>query len=193
VHTPYSEPGRHRLLLQQLPDQVDGMSAAARNVIGHYRAELADLPGSRREEINSRWLESILDLDQDRHRGPLDEPRDLSSRVAGCCSDHSSSVLCANASRPATASASPATCCRVTTSTTSSWRFPACPGPLVSTAACSCLSRRTVFLPVGDDVNARLVVPVCNGHLIEDVGILIAQVYDHKVRDRNRFDHPGRD
>jgi hypothetical protein len=31
-------------------------------------------------------------------------------------------VLCANAaSRPAIASASPATCCRVTTSTTSSW------------------------------------------------------------------------
>jgi hypothetical protein len=70
IHTPHSEPGQHRLLLQQLPDQVDAIAAAARNVICHYRAELADLPEQRRNEINSRWLESILDLDQDRHPSP---------------------------------------------------------------------------------------------------------------------------
>jgi hypothetical protein len=50
MHTPTPEPGQHRLLLQRLPDQVDAISAAARNVIGHYRAELADPPGLRREE-----------------------------------------------------------------------------------------------------------------------------------------------
>ena len=72
---------------------MDAISAAARNVIGHYRAELADLPEQRRDEINSRWLEAILDLDQDRHPRPLDEPRDLPSRVAGCCRDHSLFVV----------------------------------------------------------------------------------------------------
>ncbi len=56
-HTPYSDPGKHRGLLRQLPDNVDAICAAARNVIGHYRAELADLPDERREEINSRWLD----------------------------------------------------------------------------------------------------------------------------------------
>jgi hypothetical protein len=72
---------------------VDAISAAARNMIGHYRAELADRPEQRRDEINSRWLESILDLDQDCHPRPLDEPRDLPSRVAGCCRDHSLFVV----------------------------------------------------------------------------------------------------
>ena len=72
---------------------MDAISAAARNMIGHYRAKLADLPEQRRDEISSRWLEAILDLDQDRHPRPLDEPRDLPSRVAGCCRDHSLFVV----------------------------------------------------------------------------------------------------
>jgi hypothetical protein len=71
-HTPHSDPGKHRDLVRQLPDNVDAICAAARNVISHYRAELADLPDERREEFNSRWLDAILDLDQGRHPHRLD-------------------------------------------------------------------------------------------------------------------------
>lgn len=88
-HSPYSDPGRYSALLAELPDDVESLSAAARNVIAHYRAELPGLPLERRGEIDSRWLERILDLDQQRHAARLASPRDVASRVAGCCRDHS--------------------------------------------------------------------------------------------------------
>lgn len=87
--SPYSDPGRHAARLADLPDDVESLCAAARNVIAHYRAELPDLPVERHAEIDSRWLERILDLDQQRHPEPLSSPRTLDARVAGCCRDHS--------------------------------------------------------------------------------------------------------
>lgn len=37
-HTPYSDPGRHRQLLRELPDQVEAICVAARNVIDRSAA-----------------------------------------------------------------------------------------------------------------------------------------------------------
>ncbi len=85
----YSDPGRHADRLRVLPDDVDALCAASRNAIAHYRAELPDLPIERHGEIDSRWLERILDLDLARHPEPLTEPRETASKVAGCCRDHS--------------------------------------------------------------------------------------------------------
>ena len=93
VHTPYSDPGRHAGLLRALPGTAADLCAAARNVIAHYRAELPDLPEERRHEIDSRWLEVILSVDQDRHGAPLTAPRALAERVAGCCRDHTLFVV----------------------------------------------------------------------------------------------------
>ncbi|HSU00962.1 MAG TPA: hypothetical protein VLK03_00305 [Nocardioides sp.] len=62
----YSDPGQHLALLLDLPDDVPSLEAAARNVIVHYRAQLTDVGPDRDHEINSRWLERILDLDQAR-------------------------------------------------------------------------------------------------------------------------------
>jgi hypothetical protein len=87
-HSPYSDPGRHRQLLADLDADASAVSAAARNVIGHYREELKELPAERRDEVNSRWLERILDVDQSRHPRPLSAPRPAQDRVAGCCRDH---------------------------------------------------------------------------------------------------------
>lgn len=87
--SPYSDPGRHAALLRALPDDLGSLCAASVNTIAHYRAEIPDLPVERRSEIDSRWLERILDVDQARHPQPLDVPRELASRVAGCCRDHS--------------------------------------------------------------------------------------------------------
>jgi hypothetical protein len=92
-HTEFSDPGRHRVRLAALPDEVAALNAAARNVIGHYRAELKELPEERRSEVDSRWLETILDVDARRHDLPLDGPRPSDDRVAGCCRDHSLFVI----------------------------------------------------------------------------------------------------
>lgn len=91
--SPYSDPGRHADRVRALPDDLDALCAASRNTIAHYRAELPDLPVERHGEIDSRWLERILDLDRARHPGPLTEPRETASRVAGCCRDHSLFVV----------------------------------------------------------------------------------------------------
>ena len=108
IHTPYSEPGRHRLLLQQLPDQVDAISAAARNVIGHYCSELADRPnnggmrstavGSSPSSTSTRTVTLAPWTNRETYR--------TGSPAAAATIPCSSSVRCANgASRPATASA----------------------------------------------------------------------------------------
>lgn len=92
-HSAYSDPGRHRALLRRLPPDVPTVCAAARNVIGHYRAELTQLPEARHDEVNSRWLERILDLDQARHAQALTRPRPGEDRIAGCCRDHTLLVV----------------------------------------------------------------------------------------------------
>lgn len=91
--SPYSTPGRYAGRLAALSDDLGSLCAASRNVIGHYRAELPDLPEERRGEIDSRWLETILALDEQRHPAGLDQPRPAAERVAGCCRDHSLLVV----------------------------------------------------------------------------------------------------
>jgi hypothetical protein len=91
--SPYSTPGRYVGRLAALPDDLGTLCAASRNVIGHYRAEMPDLPEERRGEIDSRWLETILALDHERHPAGLDQARPADERVAGCCRDHSLLVV----------------------------------------------------------------------------------------------------
>lgn len=87
-HSAFSDPGRHGPLLREL-DGIEEISRAATNLVLHYRAEAAMMKEERREEIHSRWVETILDLDQARHPGPLLAERPPGDRVAGCCRDHS--------------------------------------------------------------------------------------------------------
>ncbi|GAB3923030.1 hypothetical protein GCM10011575_00320 [Microlunatus endophyticus] len=89
VHTPYSDPGRYTDLLTAVPPRIPELSAVARNLIIHYRASGLDLPEESKGDINARWISAILDLDQRRHRQPLDAERDPLTRVQGCCRDHS--------------------------------------------------------------------------------------------------------
>ena len=77
-----------------VPSDIETICQTSRNVIAHYRAEHADtLPEERRDEIDSRWLEVILDIDQQRHHLPLTHHRPITGRVAGCCRDHSLFVV----------------------------------------------------------------------------------------------------
>ena len=86
--TPYSHPGRHSSLVAELSTDPASLSAVARNLIVHYRASGHDLPAENRDDINARWLEDILDLDQTRHPKPLAKARPATQRVQGCCRDH---------------------------------------------------------------------------------------------------------
>lgn len=87
-HTPYSDPAAYNALVMSVPTAPAELSAVARNLIVHYRASGHELPDATREEVNSRWVERILAADQSRHPWPLDQPREVTSRVQGCCRDH---------------------------------------------------------------------------------------------------------
>lgn len=89
AHTPFSDPGQHAHLLRDLPNDVETLSRAARNVIVHYRAQLPEFSDSRLPEVNSRWMHRILARDQAKFGTPLLCERPLQDRVAGCCRDHS--------------------------------------------------------------------------------------------------------
>ena len=96
-HTPFSDPGRHAAGFAELPVDPEALSAVSRNVIVHYRASGEVLPAETRDDINARWLEAIVDLDQARHPRPLTEPRPVTERVQGCCRDHT--LFCVGALR----------------------------------------------------------------------------------------------
>jgi hypothetical protein len=91
AHSAYSDPGVHAAALDAVPAEpaaLSELSAVARNVIVHYRASGEQLPDSSAQDIHSRWLATILDLDAERHPVPLAEPRPAVERVQGCCRDH---------------------------------------------------------------------------------------------------------
>ncbi|GAB3429529.1 transglutaminase-like domain-containing protein [Flindersiella endophytica] len=83
----YSDPGKYATLLDPLPTDIRALTAVVRNVLVHYRAAGFEFEGKRLAEIDSRWVEQILDTDQSRHGMPLSEPRGQYERVATCCRD----------------------------------------------------------------------------------------------------------
>lgn len=85
--SPFSDPGPYAGLLDALPADIGGISAAVRNVIVHYRAPDVTLPPERMAEIDNRWIDRLLRTDQGRFPGALDRPRPVDERVAGCCRD----------------------------------------------------------------------------------------------------------
>ncbi|RNI22887.1 MerR family transcriptional regulator [Flexivirga caeni] len=87
-HTAYSDPGRFGALLDAVPTDLDDVSAVARNLIVHYRASGHDLPAESVPDIHARWIERTLEIDQSRHPAPLSEPREPTTKVQGCCRDH---------------------------------------------------------------------------------------------------------
>jgi len=87
--TEYSDPGEWAVLFDAIDPTVEAVSAMARNVVAHYRAQAAELPESSRGDISLRWVVAILDTDQHRNPQPLTVERAVSKRVQGCCRDHS--------------------------------------------------------------------------------------------------------
>jgi hypothetical protein len=88
IQSPFSDPGRWAGLFEEVAPDVASVSAMARNVVAHYRAQADQLPESSRDDISLRWIESILATDQRRHDAPLTVERAIGERVQGCCRDH---------------------------------------------------------------------------------------------------------
>jgi hypothetical protein len=88
TQSPYSDPGRWARLFDEIQPSVASVSAMARNVVAHYRAQAEQLPESSRDDISLRWAEAILETDQRRHDAPLTVERAIGERVQGCCRDH---------------------------------------------------------------------------------------------------------
>jgi hypothetical protein len=85
-HSAYSDPGAYAHRLDELPAGLPELTDAVRNTIVHYRSGVP-IPDERMTEVNSRWVDRILETDQRRHPVPLTEPRADTDRVAGCCRD----------------------------------------------------------------------------------------------------------
>ncbi len=80
-----SDPGVHASVLEALPVDVERLCGVLRGVVTHYRAGGVVGVGERWEEIDARWVESMLALDQARDRRPWG----VGERVplVGCCRD----------------------------------------------------------------------------------------------------------
>lgn len=88
IQTRWSDPGIHAGLFDALPDDIPGIAAVTRDLVIHYRGGGIEFTGERLAEIDSRWVEAILDTDQKRNGTPLAAPREPVDRVVGCCRDH---------------------------------------------------------------------------------------------------------
>ncbi|GAA4970084.1 transglutaminase-like domain-containing protein [Actinoplanes utahensis] len=90
--TRFSDPGRHLSRLTALPAdvaalpaEVAAIGAVVRNTVVHYRASGIDFPPRRLTEIDSRWVETMLDALPPGE--PLGAPRPPEDRIVGCCRD----------------------------------------------------------------------------------------------------------
>jgi hypothetical protein len=85
--TRFSAPRQHAALFDPLPADPEGIGAVIRNLAVHYRASGIDFRPDRLREIDSRWVDRMLDADRRRFTTPLAEPRPPEKRIVGCCRD----------------------------------------------------------------------------------------------------------
>lgn len=87
--TPFSDPGEHAALFDQIPPTPEAIGPVVRNLLAHYRADAEHLPASSRADVDLRWVAAQLAVDQQRHPGlPLTAERAIGDRLQGCCRDH---------------------------------------------------------------------------------------------------------
>lgn len=87
-HTPASDPGGFAPLLAAVTPTAEAISPVIRNLTAHYRAEAEHLPAGTDEDVDLRWVDAMLAMDQERHPGlALGAPREIAERLQGCCRD----------------------------------------------------------------------------------------------------------
>lgn len=88
-HSPYSDPRHHAALLAAVPPDPASLHAAVTTAVVHYRAGATVPTPAQLDDVDRRWVASILDAVAERAPGPLDAPRSSEQQAGGCCRDHS--------------------------------------------------------------------------------------------------------
>jgi hypothetical protein len=88
-HSPFSDPGRHAALVAAVATDPVSLHEAVTRTIVHYRGEADVVTPEQLADVDNRWVARILDRATRRSPGPLSAVREPSSRVGGCCRDHS--------------------------------------------------------------------------------------------------------
>lgn len=88
THSPFTDPGQHAALLRAVAPDPASLRTAVCDAVVHYRGEAEHLFPGQDRDIDSRWAGTILGVLQDRSPGALGIGRDVTSKVAGCCRDH---------------------------------------------------------------------------------------------------------
>lgn len=87
AHTPFTDPGPHAGLLDDLPTDPQELARVVRSLVVHYRASGIPFTAERLQDVDTRRVAAILDRLVDRAAGPLDGPRDVDACFVGCCRD----------------------------------------------------------------------------------------------------------
>lgn len=87
-HSPYSDPGDHAALLAGVRPDPASLHAAVTAAVVHYRAGATAPTPAQLDDVDRRWVASILDAVAERAPGPLDAPRSPEQQAGGCCRDH---------------------------------------------------------------------------------------------------------
>ncbi|MFV2199028.1 transglutaminase-like domain-containing protein [Nocardiopsis sp. LOL_012] len=87
VQSPYSDPGRWAHLFDEVGAGVAEVVRVVRGLVVHYRASGLEWSPERLAEVDTRWVERALALDQRRGGGALALARAPRERLVGCCRD----------------------------------------------------------------------------------------------------------
>ena len=80
-----SDPGVYAYLFDTLPDDLDSICYAVRNVYVHYMSNRLDR--DQQSDVDTRTMEKILEAIVGRNSAPLTVERPLHERFIGCCRD----------------------------------------------------------------------------------------------------------
>lgn len=83
-----TDPINYTYLFEDVPDDIESICRASRNVINHYFGDLRyKPPKSRWSEIDTRHVSKILERVIELDDRPLTQTRDDDKRFVGCCRD----------------------------------------------------------------------------------------------------------
>lgn len=93
LHSPFTAPGRYAGLLADMPRDLAGIALTAQGLVYHFIAGERRFgyrpPPERLPEIDTRYLERMVERLLELDSRPLTEARSFEHRLVGCCRDFS--------------------------------------------------------------------------------------------------------
>jgi len=83
-----TDPGTHTALFDAIPDDIESICQASRNVLNHYIGDPRYKPAKERwGDLDTRYVSKIVDRVLELDDSPLTEARSDENRFVGCCRD----------------------------------------------------------------------------------------------------------